>query len=1270
MNWTIERIARESGGVPGAVHRVVSEWAHSEAARRLGEAASLAAMKRSDLNDTETELATNVLDLQHVQAQARLYSERAGDEKLVECPYKGLASFDVSDAQFFHGRERVVAELIARLAGSGLLAVAGASGSGKSSIVRAGLIPALHAGVLPGSERWTTCLMRPGAHPSRELDRAVFAAIDEDVRSRLPADGDALEGAVEVLPEGSRLVLVVDQFEETFTLCTDAAERDAFVASLVRAARHPRAAVVLVIRADFFGRCAEYPELAELAGPGNVLVGGMSADEYRRAIEEPAKRSGLRLEPALVEGLVAEVVGEPEGSLSSRRRSWSSGSTATGACFGSRPTSRRAVSTVPSLGWPRRVTPHSRRSSNRSSVPCCCVSRRAKAIRSCAGASRSPSSTRRTTPTSQLSSTRSSATGSSPFRRDSRGRARGAAARVAALARLARRGPGGPTAAPALDRTGSRVGRDGTGHERALPWSPPLAALDWTTDHTLELNEREREFVNASRAENERELTRQRRQNRRLRFILVAVAVLLLLAVAAGAVALVARARSRHDATVALAGRLGAQAVSEPRIDRAVLLAREAVNLNRSSQTEGTLLATLLRSPAAVATFTTPITERPQGVAVSPDGKTLAVVMNEGMMRLYDSRTHRQRLAFPAANAPFAYLAGQHELLAGAPGTVPDYELLDDRTGRVVQKFELGKLWLNTLSVFNEPVLGTPDGRYVFLLWAAQKPDGSGGPAYLQRWTTTQGGKPLVVPMHLDGMIAATATRDGKLVVATDQAVSIWNATTLRRIRTIAVSGVGSAFGGAVSPDGRTVAYGFADGTVHFVDLSTGKQTAGAGAHAGHVQAVAFSPDSRVAVSSGDDGLVIVWDPATGQPIQRLTGHAGRVLGVGFSRDGKTLYTSSLDGAIFKWDLGTAHRFGLPFATTAAPETPQLGPDTPQTPPLAVSPDGARFAVRVGSSRVALYSTSAARRLATFSPGLGDVTGIAWSRSERSASAARRPRPTLERGGRTAARAQAHRARLDQQAAGDRHCDLVLGRRNAGRRRRRQPHIGHRQPPRHGRRVGGSDRKAVVDGAHEAHRSGRPPVRAGRSDDRRRLRGRNRCSPGRARRTGRTDAEARRRRSLHVPDRRVLPRRGAARNRNLCRDRPALEPERRPADRPSHPGRGGAGCQPRLRPLRRDLRDRRRLRRSGQALDDRDPAAVRCHFPGKPGDLGKCGPHTRRLEADRRLRGRHRRHLADGCSELGSHACAVAGRNLTREEWARSVSGHAYTRTCPSLPSG
>ena len=206
------------------------------------------------------------------------------------CPYKGLATFDTDDAEYFFGREQLVAELVARLVGAPLLAVVGPSGSGKSSVVRAGLLPALAGGVLPGSERLDAALIRPGEHPMRELRRAA----DRLARHR-------------------RSVLAVDQFEELFTACQDEQERDEFVAALVRGAADADGGslVVLAIRADFYGRCAAYPELSRLLGANHVLVGPMSRDELRRAIERPAQRVGLSVEPELVDALLTDVEGQP-----------------------------------------------------------------------------------------------------------------------------------------------------------------------------------------------------------------------------------------------------------------------------------------------------------------------------------------------------------------------------------------------------------------------------------------------------------------------------------------------------------------------------------------------------------------------------------------------------------------------------------------------------------------------------------------------------------------------------------------------------------------------------------------------------------------------------------------------------------------------------------------------------------------------------------------------------------------------------------------------
>ena len=279
-DWLLEA----SAGSPRRVHELASQWARREAARRVSAVAGRAAAGRADLRSIESELAGNVVELE----AARERVARIGDdEETVLCPFKGLASFEVSDAPYFFGRERLVAQLIARLVGAPVLGVIGPSGSGKSSAVQAGLLPALAAGVLPGSEHWHQIVIRPGEQPMRALRRATAGVED-----------------------AGRFVLAVDQFEEVFTACRDEEQRAEFIAELARLA-HANGILVLAIRADQYGHCAEYPELASLLAANQVLVGAMRRDELLRAVECPAERAGLRVEPALADALLADVEGEP-----------------------------------------------------------------------------------------------------------------------------------------------------------------------------------------------------------------------------------------------------------------------------------------------------------------------------------------------------------------------------------------------------------------------------------------------------------------------------------------------------------------------------------------------------------------------------------------------------------------------------------------------------------------------------------------------------------------------------------------------------------------------------------------------------------------------------------------------------------------------------------------------------------------------------------------------------------------------------------------------
>ena len=268
-------------GVPARVEQVAAEWARDEAERRVGALVGEAAAGRARLRTMEDELAGGVALLR------RSARGPAGGGGLVICPFKGLASFEAADADYFCGRERLVADLVAQLVGAPLLGVVGPSGSGKSSVVRAGLLPALASGTLPGSEDWPLLLMRPGEHPCAELARVTSGV-------------------------GGRFVLAVDQFEELFTACRDEPERSRFAARLSGLAQGgDGASVVVALRADFYGRCAAYPELARLLAANQVLVGALRHVELRSAIVDPAERAGLVVESELADALVADVEHQP-----------------------------------------------------------------------------------------------------------------------------------------------------------------------------------------------------------------------------------------------------------------------------------------------------------------------------------------------------------------------------------------------------------------------------------------------------------------------------------------------------------------------------------------------------------------------------------------------------------------------------------------------------------------------------------------------------------------------------------------------------------------------------------------------------------------------------------------------------------------------------------------------------------------------------------------------------------------------------------------------
>ena len=253
---------------------------------------------------------------------ARASGNKAKDSTILDinvCPYVGLQAFTEDNAQYFYGREGLVQKLVNHLQHHNTLAVVGASGSGKSSVVQAGLFCQLRGGrQIPNSNSWMLKSFRPGVKPYEALARCLVSegTAQEKAQARLQIEGllyQGVEGFAQWLRTRTepRIVLAVDQFEELFTL-TSEADRYQFITLLLQTVRYcsDRFSLIFTIRADFVATCLEIPELAEILQQKSVLVPPyLTEADYRHAIVKPANQVGLKVEPSLVEILLQELDG-------------------------------------------------------------------------------------------------------------------------------------------------------------------------------------------------------------------------------------------------------------------------------------------------------------------------------------------------------------------------------------------------------------------------------------------------------------------------------------------------------------------------------------------------------------------------------------------------------------------------------------------------------------------------------------------------------------------------------------------------------------------------------------------------------------------------------------------------------------------------------------------------------------------------------------------------------------------------------------------------
>ena len=929
-------------------------------------------------------------------------------------PFKGLRAFQEGDAGDFFGREALIEHLIGRLAEPGdearFLAVVGPSGSGKSSVVNAGLIPALRRGGVAGSTAWIVTHMMPGMHPLEELEAALTRfspAPPPGLVEQLRQDERGLARALpRLLPADphNELLLVIDQFEEVFTLVESEAVRVHFLGSLLAALSdpHSRLRLVITLRADYFDRPFLYDGFGELIHRRNEIVLPMAPRELERAIVAPLEQVGVRAESGLVTTILLDVAQQP----------------------GSLPMLQYALTELFEIHEGRTLTLATYQTSGRVLGA---LARRADLLYDELDAPGKEAARQMFLRMVTLGDTTQEARRRVPW--EEMILAAGdedVARRIGRMFGKYRlltfdydpvtQGPVVEVAHEALLTEWGRL-RDWINESRddlrlqrqllaaATEWRQAghdpsyllhgsrLAQFEtWAGETTLILAPDQRAYLLAGMQERQRQeadrmarIAQQARDVRysqvRLRLLAAVLVVATLLSATLAAIALnrtqVAQAAlSNEQEALAASSRSETRARREAEVSRSLALAADARLALSAHNTELALAlaleATRIDAPpaevqlalseAAYAPGTRRVLLEPNEdrfvwtTALSADGTRVLLALMDDSLLLVDLDTGRQ-VRLQGHSGVVTSLAfspdGTHALSGAQDGTLT---LWDMATGAIVRRFS-GHHDVVTAVVF------APDGRRAL--------SGSFDHTLIV-WDLATGAIVRVLEGHAQGVYSVAISPDGTLALsgAGDASADLWrldDGTLLRRFR--AGSTVRQV---AFTPDGGNaiLVYG---GCIQAWDVASGQDYpvfACQGADSPGVRALALSPDGATLLTGTTQGTLQVWDLASGMEVLRLMGHSAGIGSLRYSADGRAAISAASDGSVRLWDLHSGAEVVRAEGPSGTAElvSPVFLPDGQGV--LAGTRDAP------GSS-LALYDAASGRIIQTFEGQAGAVSALA-----------------------------------------------------------------------------------------------------------------------------------------------------------------------------------------------------------------------------------------------------------------------------------------------------